>query len=191
MLLPNISRNISRIIPFGLIWLFFGIIYSLLEKSLLGDLQYYPSTGNPYDFTGFVFIFLCFVTVSGLFIGSIEVLFLNKLFVQKSFSKKIVYKSTIYAAIMITFLLVSTVISNYNVLQTSLFDEEVLNNVWVFSTSFAFWSVQPYILAIIYVSLFYAEVSENLGHEVLNNFFTGKYHKPIQENRVFIIHYSA
>ena len=55
-----------------------------------------------------------------------------------------------------------------------------------FLSNFAFWSVELYIAAIIGVSLFYAEVSENLGQEVLSNFFTGKYHKPIVEERIFM-----
>lgn len=173
MLRPNTKRNISRIVPFGLIWFIFGAIYALLEKGLLGDLQYYPSTGNPYDFKGFIFIFLCLVTVSGLLIGSFEIVYLSKLFIQKSLSRKILYKTTIYVAIMITFLLFSTVISNSNELQTHFFDKQVWINVWTFATSFSFWSVEIYIAAIIFASLFYAEVSESLGQEVLKKFLPG------------------
>ena len=40
--------------------------------------------------------------------------------------------------------------------------------------------------AIIVVSQFYTEVSENIGHGVLNNFFTGKYHAPTEEERIFM-----
>lgn len=36
------------------------------------------------------------------------------------------------------------------------------------------------------VSLLYAEISENLGQNVLLNFFTGKYHKPVAETRIFM-----
>jgi len=87
---------------------------------------------------------------------------------------------------MITFLVVFTSIIGSIDLQTNIFDRRVWKNVWAFSTTFAFWSVEIYIAAIILLSLFYTEVSENLGQEVLNNFFTGKYHKPIQEERIFM-----
>ena len=40
--------------------------------------------------------------------------------------------------------------------------------------------------AIIVVSPFFAEVSENLGQGVLSNFFTGKYHKPVEEERIYM-----
>jgi adenylate cyclase len=38
----------------------------------------------------------------------------------------------------------------------------------------------------IIVSQFYTEVSENMGHSVLINFFTGKYHSPKEEERIFM-----
>ena len=50
MLSPKTKRNISRIIPFVVIWFIFSVVYTLLEKGLLGNLTYYPSTGNSYDF---------------------------------------------------------------------------------------------------------------------------------------------
>jgi len=56
MLSPKTKRNISRIIPFGVIWLLFSIVYSQLEKGFLGDLTYYPATGNPYNFSRNIFI---------------------------------------------------------------------------------------------------------------------------------------
>jgi adenylate cyclase len=36
------------------------------------------------------------------------------------------------------------------------------------------------------LSLLYAAISENLGHQVLKNFFSGKYHQPRQEQRIFM-----
>jgi adenylate cyclase len=186
MLSTETKRNIFRIIPFGVIWLTFGLIYLLLEKGIIGDLNYYPSTGNPYDFKGNSLLSLIIISVSGLLVGVFEIMFLDNLFINKSFSKKILYKTLIYVVIMITFLLIFTTIVNTIELQTSIFDDRVWNNVWVFASSFTFWSVELYIAAIIGVSLFYSEVSENLGLFVLHNFFVGKYHKPIEEERVFM-----
>ncbi|MGZ8557921.1 MAG: adenylate/guanylate cyclase domain-containing protein [Chitinophagaceae bacterium] len=186
MLSPATKRNISRIIPFGLIWLIFSIVYSLLEWGLLGDLTHYPSTGNPYNFSGTVFITAVTALISGLLIGTIEILYFYRLFRQKSFIKKIVYKTIIYLAIIISFLLINTAISNSVDLKTGVFSKQVWNNVWAFFLSYSFLSVEVYIAAIIGVSLFYTEVSENLGQGVLANFFTGKYHTPIEEERIFM-----
>jgi len=37
---PKHKRNIFRILPFGLFWTAFGLIYSLMEKGLLGNLDH-------------------------------------------------------------------------------------------------------------------------------------------------------
>jgi adenylate cyclase len=186
LLSPKTKINISRIIPFGLIWLTFSIIYSLLERGLLGDLDIYPSTGNPYHFSSALFITAIIAFAIGLLIGTIEILYLNGLFQRMSFIKKIFCKTLIYLSIIIAFLLILALIYNSIELKSGILYKKVLNNVWVFFTSFSFWSVEVYIAAIIGFSLFYTETSENLGQGVLRNFFTGKYHSPVEEERIFM-----
>ena len=186
MLSPKTKSNISRIIPFGLIWLIFSIVYSLLERGLLGNLNNYPATGNPYNFNRNIFITPISALITGLLIGTMEILYFNKLFMQKSFSKKILYKSVIYLAIIISFLVVTTVIANSIEQLTTIFNKQVWNNVWAFFSDYAFLSVGVYMAAIIVVSLFYTEVSENIGQGVFANFFTGKYHTPIEEERIYM-----
>lgn len=186
MLSPGAKRNISRIIPFGLIWLMFSIVYSLLERGLLGKLSTYPSTGNPYNFVTTFFITAASALISGLLIGTIEILYFYKLFLKKSFTKKILYKTLIYLGIIISFLLINGIIYNSVVLKTNIFNHAVWSKVIVFFSNFSFWSVVVYIASIICVSLFYVEVSDNLGLGVLNNFFTGKYHTPKEEERIFM-----
>jgi class 3 adenylate cyclase len=186
MLSPKTKRNISRIIPFGVIWLVFSIVYTLLERGILGELTNYPSTGNPYNFTSNIVITPLSALVAGLLIGTIEILYFTKLFIQKNFTKKIIYKTLIYLIIIISFLLVLTVTANSIELQTGIFNTQVWDNVWLFISNYAFWSVVLYIAAMIIVSQFYTEVSENMGHSVLINFFTGKYHSPKEEERIFM-----
>jgi adenylate cyclase len=186
MLSPQAKRNLTRILPFGAIWLIFSFVYSLLERGLLGNLTIYPATGNPYDFSGTVFITAGTALVCGLLIGSVEVLYLTKLFQRKSFARKILYKTSLYLGFIVVFLLLTSLFFNSFALQQSIISEPVLHNTLIFFTSFAFWSVVIYIGSIIGVSLFYHEVNENLGQGVLRNFFSGKYHTPKEEERVFM-----
>jgi adenylate cyclase len=79
-----------------------------------------------------------------------------------------------------------SVIGNSIELRTTVLNETVLHNAWIFFTNYAFWSVVIYVGSVIGISLFYAEVSQNMGQGVLNNFFTGKYHRPIEEERIFM-----
>ena len=183
MLSPKTKRNIYRVLPFGLIWFLFSIVYVQLEKGILGNLTYYPSTGNPYDFAQNIFVTPLLALITGLLIGTIEVVYLNKLFIQKSFTRKIVYKSLIYLATIISFILILSAISNAG---RGLLSKEVWENVWKFFWNYAFFSVCFFTASVILVSQFYSEVSENIGHGILHNFFTGKYHSPTVEERIFM-----
>lgn len=185
MLSPKIKRYIYQVIPFGLIWLIFGIVCSILVWGLL-DLSPYSSKKHTYDFGGGFFVIPVFSLVSGLLVGAIEVLYLSKLFRQKSFRIKIIYKPIIYQVVINLFLLIGAAITISVDLKTGVFSKEVWDNVWVYFLSYAFLGTTVYMALVIIVSLFYAEVSENLGPGVLANFFTGKYHTPIEEERIYM-----
>jgi hypothetical protein len=186
MLNPKTKRNISRILPFGVIWLVFSVTYSLLEKGILGKLGYYPSTGNPYYFTRSIIITPASSLIAGLLIGTLEVVYFNKLFIQKSFVKKILYKSLIYLVFIISFLFSNTLIAQSSELKTSVFNAQVWDYARAFFFDYAFLSVGVYMAVVIIVSQFYLEVSDSIGHGVLNNFLTGKYHAPAEEERIFM-----
>jgi adenylate cyclase len=186
MLGPKTTRNISKIIPICLIWLVSSLIYSILERGLLGSLNYYPATGNPYEFKSSIFITGTSAFVIGLLVGTLEVVYLHKLFNRNSLLAKIVFKTIIYLVITVDFLVITIAISTSVVYGGSVFNYQVWDNVRSFFLSFSFWSVEIYITATIGICLFYSEVSENLGQGVLNNFFTGKYHNPKIEERIFM-----
>jgi adenylate cyclase len=186
MFSPATKRNIARIIPFPILWLVFSMVYSLLERGLLGNSIIYPATGNPYNFNKTIWVTAISAVITGTLIGSIEIFYLNKIFQRKSFAKKLVFKTLIYLGLIILFLLITTLLFNASLLNASISNPDVWRNVYNFFSNYAFWSVCIYIAATIGVSLFYAEVSDNLGQSVLHNFFTGKYHRPKQEDRIFM-----
>ena len=185
MVSPKTKRNILRIVPFAALWVIFSIVYTLLEKGLLGNLSYYPSTGNPYNFNRNIFATPLSALITGLLIGTLEIRYFNKWFIHKSFSKKLLLKSIIYLAIILLFLVITLIATTGDVL-TAIFKEEFWLNVWAFFTSYAVVSVVVYIAAIIIVIQFFTEVSESIGLPVLNNFFMGKYHSPIEEERIYM-----
>ena len=186
MLAPKNKRDLYRIIPFGLIWLTYAFIYLLLEKGLLYDLDFYPSTGNPYNFGSSTVVTLLVAAITGLLMGTLEIRVINKLFVNYSFGRKILGKTLIYVLLMIMFVIVVSAIGYSVKLGTSIIDHQIWENTLKFLSSVTFWSFQLYLAAMIGVSLFYSEVRDNLGMSVLYNFFIGKYHKPVQEDRIFM-----
>ena len=183
---PKIWRNLYRILPFAVVWFIFGSLYLLIEKGILGDANYYPSTGNSYDFEGTIFTSLISIIITGFIVGSIEILYLEKLFKAQSLARKIILKSLIYILILVIFLVVTSLIDQSIELDVSPFDSRALTSVWNFVFSFAFLSIAIYISFLILITLFYSEVSQNLGLNVFYNFFTGKYHRPTIEERIFM-----
>ncbi|TFF34977.1 adenylate/guanylate cyclase domain-containing protein [Mucilaginibacter psychrotolerans] len=185
MLSPKAKRNILHILPFGVLWLVFSLVYTLLERGLLGNLTYYPATGNPYFFTRNIVTTPLAALVTGLIMGVLEVFCFNKWFVKKSFSKKILFKSLIYLLIILLFLVI-TFIGTATDTVAAVSRKAFWNTAWVFFTDYAMLSTTVYIASIILVTQFYAEVSDSIGHAALLNFFLGKYHRPVQEERVFM-----
>ena len=185
MLSAKTKRNIYRIIPFGIIYLVFTVVFTQIEKGLLGDLKYYPTTGNPYNATRNIYYTPIIAFITGSLIGLMEVTYFNKLFMQKSLTKKIVYKSIIYLSIIISFILCLGILNSIG-FHASILDKQMWHKTWTFFSNLSFWSLVLYMGSIIIVTQFYLEVSDNIGFKVLNNFLTGKYHSPKEEERIFM-----
>jgi adenylate cyclase len=184
MLSPKNKRKVLQIIPFGIVLLLFNISYILIEKGILGQHPYYPSTGNPYSFN--LILPAVMSTVIGLFVGMFEVFYLNKFFQKSSFLKKIIFKTATYLLIITAAILIITISTNAIELGVSIFNKQVWRNAANFFFDFAFWSILLYFALAVIICLFFGEVSDNIGQRVLINFFSGKYHKPIEEERVFM-----
>ncbi len=182
---PLYKRYFKQILTFGIIWLFFGLTYVMLEYGILGKSTLYPATGNQYS------LYNSLITVStgsflmGLAQGSIELFWLKKYFINKSFWIKILFKSIFYLFFVLTFLVVITLINNAYLYKASILDPIVKNSLLVFIKKFSFWSVIIYTGIILDIALFYSEIKDYLGNNVLSNYL-GKYHKPKQETRIFM-----
>ena len=126
------------------------------------------------------------VTVVGLLVGLIEMVWLENVFKHKSFPQKVISKFLIYTCFIllvnfITFPIAASLESNIPIWH---------RQVWLrfgnYLLSITFFSTLVQISFSLLLSLLYAAISENLGHTVLSNFFTGKYHAPRQEHRIFM-----
>lgn len=178
------KRQLLQILPFGVISMLFGLVYTFIEHGILGDATSYPSTGNPYFYNPYSAGLLSLM--AGIFLGCIEVLFLNRRFRDSGFLSKIIYKTIIYMLLIAAVTLIISVLGHAMELGRSPFDKTVWEFGMNFLTSFAFWTVEIYLALGVSFCLFYTEVSDNIGQGVLLNFFTGKYHKPIEEERIFM-----
>jgi adenylate cyclase len=119
-------------------------------------------------------------------VGVFEVRYLNRLFARRSFAVKIACKALVYLAIITVFLIVTTSLGNVQKFDASIGDMVVWQTTWNFLSSFAFWSLALFIAALMVIALFYSDISDNLGQGVMHNYLTGKYHRPVQEERIFM-----
>lgn len=184
-LTPKSKRRLQRILPFGVIWCLIGFFVLFIQETATNHQNLNPNVVITLTPKVFVFAMIS-VTIIGLLVGAVEILWLGKLFNNKTFYKKIFYKLSFY-----TFFLVLTIILVYPFaasieLGLSPLNELVLNKLSNFLISLDFLSTMVSIAVSLFVSLFYSEISYNVGDAVLMNFFTGKYHKPIQEKRIFL-----
>ncbi len=182
---PVHKRHLEQIVTFGVIWLFFGLTYAMLEYGLLGNTATYPATGNSYNVVNSLIMVSTSSLLIGLVQGTMEVLWFKKLFSNKSFWTKIIFKSIFYLVFVVSSLVITTLIYNAYLQQTSVFAPSVLESLWAFMRSFAFWSIILYTGIVLDIALFYSEIRDYLGNDVLINYL-GKYHKPRQETRIFM-----
>ncbi len=178
-------RFLLQIMPFAIFWLAFSVVYSLLEYGLLGSLDHYPSTGNQYNFgDNFLFTSLSSMIV-GFLHGWVEVKWLRHKFKHRPLWFKIVFKTLFYLAFIILFLTVFSVINslvNYREGVVSLALVDLKRFFW----NFAFWGLIIYIAMVLFIALFFSEISQYVGDGVLYNFILGKYHRPRKEIRIFM-----
>ena len=185
MLLPKTIRSIKRVIPFGALWFIFSLIYVMLEKGIIGNMDHYPSTGVNYNFARNFFFIPLSGLIMGLFTGILEINYFSKWFIKNCFAKKILFKSLIYLVIVIVFLVIITFINTlytYNVHSI----KSLASPAWAFFTDYAVIGIIVYIAAIIVITQLYAEFSQSIGVSTLSNFFLGKYHHPVEEERIFM-----
>jgi adenylate cyclase len=185
MLSLKTRRNIKRVIPFGVLWFVFSLLYAVMEYGIIGHLDHYPSTGVSYDFARNITIVPIAGLTVGILTGILEIGYFSNWFIKECFAKKIVFKSLIYLVIVVIFLLAITLI---NTLYTDngTTNGSLLSPAWAFFTDYAVIGVMLYMATVIVITQFYAEFSQSIGAETLSNFFLGKYHHPVEEERIFM-----
>ena len=171
---PKHRRILFRILSLGLLCAFFGFVFTLIEKGILGDLDHYPVTGNEYSFSDAVFITTISSFILGLFFGVIEVFILGKAFQKVPFLIKLIAKTALYVFFISLHFNVVTLLITSAVKELSVFHPEVINASLLFFSNSLFIAVLLYAAGIIAVILFIFEINDNLGQGIVINYLTGK-----------------
>ncbi len=185
MLSPKNKRFAYRIIPFGLIWLLSGWVFLLVELAATGSFSELPATAIQMDFQIFLLSSLA-ITAVGLLIGFIELKYLDHVFSNKKFALRLFYKLLIYSLIFFLVIFVTFPVAASLELNTHLLDTRVWHKYFNYLVSVTHLSTAIQLATALLLSLFYSEISEFAGQNVLLNFFIGKYHVPREEERIFM-----
>jgi adenylate cyclase len=182
---PKAKRNLKRILPFGIIWLVLGWVFLLAETAATGNQNMNPDTAITLTLPVFIFASIA-VFIAGLLVGLIEVTLLEKRFRHYSLGAKITYKLLIYLLIMLAIISITYPIASSIEFGTGFSDPRIWKKMGQFFGSLVFFNTMVQMAFSLLISLIYTSISENLGHHVFLNFFTGKYHTAKIERRVFM-----
>ncbi len=182
---PAQKRLLQKLAPYPIIWIFGGGVYALVEYGIIGNTGEYPATGQEYSSTATLFSVGFLSVFMGLFIGTLEEVFFKQHFRRFPFFPKIIIKSVVYLSIVVV-LLFATSYAAGTLRGRPFGDPELLEDTLIFFNSFSFISVVVYIGAMIDISLFFSEIVDYLGLDIVGNYFTGKYSKPVEERRIFM-----
>ncbi|MCG8373620.1 MAG: adenylate/guanylate cyclase domain-containing protein [Balneolales bacterium] len=182
---PKVKRNISRIIPFGFIWLFCGWVFLINDLSLTRNQNLNPETDITITLPVFIFANISLFLV-GLLIGTMEMVVFEKRFRKFSLLGKIGTKLLIYLGLLFIIVVVTYLIAGAIEMKLPPYHSEVLNKMGRFLGSITFLNTSLQLGFQLFLSVVYAAITENLGHNVFRNFFTGKYHTPKIERRIFM-----
>ncbi len=175
-----------KLIPYPIIATAGGFLYWVIEIGILGETKFYPSTGNLYNSaTSFVAVH-SMTFILGLFLGLIEETLIKGKFRKFSFLVKLLLKTVIYMGLLTLLMFISSVILNAINMGTSVTDPAVIQTVLDFLGSFTFLSIAIFAGAVIDLTLFFNEIVSFLGLDVVGTYFTGKYSKPVKEDRIFM-----
>lgn len=182
---PKVKRQLARILPFGLIWLTTSWIFMFSDLALTGNRNLNPETDITLSWPIFLFATVSLISI-GWLVGAIEMVFFERRFSGYSLTRKIISKFIIYLSLIITVIVITYPIAAAMELSLPIFHIEIWSKAWRFFQSITFLNTILQLSFSLFISLIYAAVSENIGHNVLLNFFTGKYHKPKIEHRIFM-----
>ncbi len=182
---PQTKRNLQRIIPFGVIWLLSGWVFLFVEFASFQSVQELPDTAIKMDYKIFLLSSLAMWSI-GLLNGLIEIKYLSPIFINKKFARRFFPKLFIYLAFFLIVILVTYPIATSLEMNTSIMDGKVWQKFLNYFFSIIHISTILQLAVAVILSLFYLEVGGFIGHRALRNFFTGKYHTPIEEERIFM-----
>jgi adenylate cyclase len=165
-------------------WLFCAIFITFYDASVLGFKS--EIEGEHYNFLHNLIATIINCVIGATLLGSLEILYLSKLLRKKPFGITLLIKTTIYLMFMLFFISLGTLYTYSSEINKPLLSKEVLKLYVYFLFSarivmaFIYWGIACM------SALFILQVSDKFGQGVLISFLLGKYHRPKEDDRIFM-----
>ena len=178
------KRRVGQIIWITVFWTLAGALDALNTQALAVS-QYMDPT-EVYDFNSSFWVSVISAAVTAILSGAILLFYLRDLFLTKSFGAALVFNSIVISALNFLFsaifydlflsakLQVSPLASN--VIQET---QSILRSGF-YGKNLIFWTL------ITFLTIVFLHVNDKYGPGVLGKLLTGRYHNPLEEERVFL-----
>lgn len=178
------KRRVGQIIWITLFWTLAGALDALNTQALA--LSQYMDPTEVYDFNSSFWVSVISAAVTAMLSGAILLFYLRDLFLTKSFGAALVFNSIVISALNFLFsaifydlflsakLQVSPLASN--VIQET---QSILRSGF-YGKNLIFWTL------ITFLTIVFLHVNDKYGPGVLGKLLTGRYHNPLEEERIFL-----
>ncbi len=162
-----------------------GWVIIITEVGLTRNQNLNPETDISFTIPVLIFANIANIIV-GFIVGTLEVVYFDKLFNNYSFHLKFLFKFVIYFSLFLFVIIFFYPVAFLLETGISITKIYVWQKLGRFLTSISFLTTLFQLSVSLSLSLIYSAISENLGHHVFLNLFTGKYHQPKVEKRIFM-----
>jgi len=178
------KSQLYRIIFLICFWISCSIFIVFYDASVLGFKS--EIEGQYYSFVRVILVSVLVTLFGSSILGSLEVLYLNRVLRKMPLGISLLIKTLVYLVFIIVFVSFATIYTYSSEINKQLFSSDVIKYYFEFLTSIrvvmaiVFWGIACML------ALFILQVSDKFGQGVLLNFLLGKYHKPKEEERIFM-----
>ncbi|NQU85362.1 MAG: adenylate/guanylate cyclase domain-containing protein [Mariniphaga sp.] len=178
------KNQLHKILFLVCFWILCAIFNTFYDESFFG----YQSTveGENNDFLSILITTIIGAFVGGTALGIVEVLVLSKLLRKKSFGITLLCKSLVYMLFMFFFISVAWSVLYSRGFGIPFFSIEMLEAWLNFISTYRFYMLFLYWGLASISALFILQVNDKFGQGILFNFMLGKYHRPKEENQIFM-----
>jgi adenylate cyclase len=178
------KRDIKKILFLICFWVACSIFIVFYDAAILGFKS--EVEGEHYSFLRVLVSAVLVTIVGATLLGTLEVFLLNKMLRRKPFGMTLILKTIVYLMFILIFLTTAILYNYSSEIGKPIFSIDVFDlYLEVFLSARVVMQIVYWGIACM-LALFILQVSEKFGQGVLINFLLGKYHRPKEEERIFM-----